>query len=152
MQVKWLIDGEGPNPDYAPPDPAKDQVAYQLYCVRNSSTVRIPAGTIEGVGAKIGNADCWHLCFPDNSGDIKRNIPGLIYCEPADDECREVFDFHIRAMGTEKRRWFDLARKRTDVVRKEQVAKAAADKKAGIPPMPLHPYLVEEPKPVVLES
>lgn len=127
MLVKWLIDGEGPSPTFSD----------------DGRTVRIPAGTIDGVGAKIGNADCWHLCFPDNSGDYKRGKPGLIYCEAADDEARAKVDEILRGMSASDRRWFDLARKRTDVTRKEQVAEEARKVKAGEPLMPIHPYLVE---------
>lgn len=143
MLVEWLIDGEGPNPDFNPPDREKDPVGHQLYLARNSYNVRIPAGTVMGVGAKIGDADCWHLCFPDNSGDKKQNLPGLIYCKPADDECREVVEHQLRAMGPAKRQSFDRAMKRTEVTRKEQVAEEARKVKAGEPLMPIHPYLVE---------
>lgn len=130
MQVKWLIDGEGPSPTFA----------------EDGLTVRIPAGTIEGEGAKIGNADCWHLCFPDNSGDYKRGNPGLIHCEPYDDECRAQVDKILRGMSATARRWFDLALKRTAVVRKEQQAEEARKVKAGEPLMPIHPDLLLAPE------
>lgn len=130
MQVKWLIDGEGPSPTFAD----------------DGQTVRIPAGTIMGVGAAIGDANCWYLCFPDNSGDPKRGIPGLIYCEPHDDECRKKVEEQLLAMGPEKRQWFEKAKKRTAVVRKEQIAEQARKGKAGEPLMPIHPDLIPPPE------
>jgi hypothetical protein len=141
MKVLWLIDGEGHNPEFSPPDKNKDPVGYQLYRVRNSDTVCIPAGTIEGFGCEIGNADCWNLCCPDGSGNRKEKVPGLIYCEPFDDDAREMVQAHYEGLSVENRRWFDLAKKRTAVHRKEQIAAAAKAKAEGKKALPIHPWL-----------
>lgn len=129
MLVEWIVDGEGPGPTYAD----------------DGKSVRIPVGTIMGVGAPIGDADCWMLCFPDNSGDARRGIPGLIHCKPHDDECKKKVEDRLRNFTPTQRQWFDKALKRAAVVRKEQAAKAEADAKAGIEPMPIHPDLIEVP-------
>ncbi len=141
MKAEWIIDGEGPNPDFDPPPRVEDPAAYALYRARVPHTVRIPAGTIVGVGCAIGDGNCWMLCCPDASGEPRKGIPGLIYCKPVDDECREVVDHHYRSLSVANRALFDKALKRAEVVRKEQLAASAKAKAAGDPEMPLHPAL-----------
>jgi hypothetical protein len=105
MLCKLIIDSEGPNPDYCPPNPAIDAAAFHAYNV--PPDVIVPAGTIltpDGTGLD------WVHCFPHSGAfiDLKSGRPvrgpdGLVLAEPADEECRAAVEKNLVGWGAARR-------------------------------------------------
>lgn len=75
MEVRLIVDREGPNPKFNPPDPTVDWNAYKRYLDTVPHTITIPKGTvIEAVDAD----ELMHHTFGN----------GPPRAEPVDDEAR----------------------------------------------------------------
>lgn len=75
MKVRLIVDCEGKNPDYNPPDPQADWAAYKRYTQTVPYTITLPKGTIiEAVDAD----ELMHHTFGN----------GPPRAEPVDDEAR----------------------------------------------------------------
>lgn len=101
MQVKLILDSEGPNPLFNPSKPAGDD---------NPHSRIIPAGTI------VEDPEAFYLCRPD--------YEGVTRAEPFDEEAKAV---HERWVA--KRRLPDGSRAKT--ISEQRAALAAAEEAAA---------------------
>mgnify|MGYP007059481946 CR=1 FL=1 len=109
MKVRLLIDCDGPNPDFDPPDPRVDTAAHRRYVRENSPVREIPAGT------EIEDPQAWILCLPDATGTVSRGADGkpvlnvlserrIVRAEPIDDEAKEAVADYLASLDLDRRR------------------------------------------------
>jgi len=118
MRARLIIDSSGPNPDFAPPDPKREPIAFQLYCAEVSPTRSVPAGT-----ELEEHEMAWIHCVPDAFGVIR--------AEPADDECRRMVEAHLEGQAKAKRKPLAQVRREHDRAVTTAKQKQAAAPKAG---------------------
>jgi hypothetical protein len=101
MLIKMIMDNEGPNPDFDPPDPTTNPGAFHAYSV--SPHVIVPVGSIHGDDS--GGIE-WVHCFPlsTNYIDPKTRKPvrgpmGFVMAEPYDDECKAAVAKQLVSWG-----------------------------------------------------
>ncbi len=58
MKIRLLVECEGPNPEWNPPNPKDDFEAWQTYPYRVAHTIKLPVGT------EIDHPDAWVHCLP----------------------------------------------------------------------------------------
>lgn len=107
MLARLIIDSEGPNPKFDPPDPRVDREAYVAYCRATPATRIVPAGTI------LEGPSVWMHCVPD--------AEGVIRAEPLCFECEAAIEAH------EKRRSRAQAGKRSGLQDRIAALKAKAE-------------------------
>jgi len=86
MKALLIVDSDGPNPDWHPPDASKDLIAYQLYCARVPHTITVPKGTV------LDGDRCFYHCLPDMTTTPDGRY-GVVRAIPLDDDCRTMVEW-----------------------------------------------------------
>lgn len=130
MKARLIIDGEGPNPYYEPPNRSQFQDDESYHDA--VALYDVPHWEVKPAGLEVSGPLVWILCYFDASGigfetqrDGSRKVvyldKGKIQCEPVDDACRAALLKHCQHVAR--------ARKTTVNVILDEVAQGVREAK-----------------------
>lgn len=123
MKALLIIDSDGPNPEFNPPQPRGDdeesRAAYYEYVALVPHSISVPAGTV------LDGAECWRHCLPDAEYLVRGSGDGIVRAVPYDDQCKRVVEAKVAKLHPKIRGMYERFLKKLpgllDEIKKKQV-------------------------------